>query len=279
LELLGSRKSSRRTTLYQRCRKLLSSDSRSFWDSHPDDIERGIGSAGKFERYFEIFRTRVLPWVHSRERVDRLLAGGPQNARQAFYRQEWDTWRWRFLFKLFFSRFVMGRLGRDPAFFRYVQGSVAERILSRTEYALTELDPAANPYLQWVLTGTHTTALPFALRLENFDPIRRYLERLEWTRCSLEDLLRTHTDLKVDRWNLSDIFEYMSPENHGRLLETLSNRSKPGARLAYWNMLAPRRRPDSLAGRLRSLDVLANDLFSRDNAWFYCAFVVEEVIA
>ncbi len=31
----------------------------------------------------------------------------------------------------------MGRLGRDPEFFRYVEGSVAERILERVEYALT----------------------------------------------------------------------------------------------------------------------------------------------
>ena len=78
---------------------------------------------------------------------------------------------------------------------------------------------------------------------------------------------------------MSDIFEYMSPENHARLLENLSDRSKPGARLAYWNMLAPRRRPDSLASRLRALNGLAKDLFRRDNAWFYSAFVLEEVIA
>jgi S-adenosylmethionine-diacylglycerol 3-amino-3-carboxypropyl transferase len=278
LELVGSRNSSRRNALYQRCRKLLSQSCRTFWDSRPAEIERGIGSAGKFERYFEIFRSRVLPWVHSREKVARLLAGGPPNDRRDFYRHEWDTWRWRLLFKLFFSRFVMGRLGRDPAFFRYVQGGVAERILSRTEYALTELDPAANPYLQWVLTGTHTTALPFALRPENFDPIRRNLDRLEWTQSSLEDLLKASPDLRVDRWNLSDIFEYMSPENHARLLENLSDRSSPSARLAYWNMLAPRRRPDSLANRLRPLDALAKDLFSQDNAWFYSAFVLEEVI-
>src|SRR5262245_60405560 len=52
LELIGSRNSSRRNELYQRCRKLPSQRCRSFWDSRPADIERGIGSAGKFERYF-----------------------------------------------------------------------------------------------------------------------------------------------------------------------------------------------------------------------------------
>ena len=32
-------------------------------------IEHGIGSAGKFERYFALFRKRVLPLVHSRPTV------------------------------------------------------------------------------------------------------------------------------------------------------------------------------------------------------------------
>ena len=74
----------------------------------------------------------------------------------------------------------MGRLGRDPSFFRYVEGSVADRILARTRHALTKLNPAENPYLQWILTGHHTTALPYALRPENFEAIRANLHRLEW---------------------------------------------------------------------------------------------------
>jgi S-adenosylmethionine-diacylglycerol 3-amino-3-carboxypropyl transferase len=277
LELIGSRPSRRRAGLFQRCRSQLSAGARVFWDSHGYEIERGIGSAGKFERYFETFRTRVLPLVHSRRRVDRLLAGGDLAQREEFYSREWDTWRWRLLFKVFFSRFVMGRLGRDPAFFRYVQGSVAERILARTRYALTALNPATNPYLQWVLTGTHTTALPFALRPENFEAIRRYLDRLEWSLASIEQHLEANPNLRIDRFNLSDIFEYMSPENYERLLGRLADAARPGARLAYWNMLAPRSRPESLTSRLRSLDELAAQAFAVDKAWFYSRFVVEEI--
>lgn len=276
LELIGSRASARRAELYRQCRSQLSADARQFWDGHAAEIAQGIGSAGKFERYFAMFRTRVLPLVHSRRRVERLLAGGDLAQREAFYAREWDTWRWRWLFKIFFSRFVMGRLGRDPAFFRYVEGSVADRILARTRYALTALDPAANPHLQWILTGTHTTALPFALRLENFDAIRRNLDRLEWSRGSIEEYLDAHRDVRMDRFNLSDIFEYMSPENYQRLLERLIAASNPGARLAYWNMLAPRSRPDALAARLRPNDARAKELFAQDRAWFYSRFVLEE---
>lgn len=278
LKLIGSRPSHSRIALYQRCRKLLSPTTADFWDAHPFEINQGIGSSGKFERYFQWFRTRLMPLIHSQKRIDQLLAGGDLQTRKTFYEREWNTWRWRLLFRIFFSRFIMGRFGRDPVFFRYVEGNVADRILSRTYNALTELDPNQNPYLQWILTGKHTTALPFALRPENFDPIRQNLANLEWFQGSLEDYLDANQGLRVDRYNLSDIFEYMSPENYKNLLHRLVAASRPGARLAYWNMLVPRSRPETMSHQLRSLETLAQQLFDQDKAWFYSRFVLEEVI-
>jgi len=278
LELMGSRPSARREALYKRCRNQLSGDVRGFWDGHGDVIAAGIGTGGKFERYFRLFKDRIIPLIHSRKTVDALLKGGDLETRRAFYDNRWDTWRWRLLFKLFFSRFVMGRMGRDPEFFAYVEGSVADRILSRTKHALTELDTAANPYLHWILKGTHGDALPMALREENFDAIRSNLGALEWRVAPLEDALDELGKGAVDAYNLSDIFEYMGMEPYTALLERLADSGKPGARLAYWNMLAPRRRPESLKDRLRPLEPLAADLFKQDKAWFYSAFVVEEVV-
>lgn len=138
----------KRADLYRRCAPLLSGQARAFWDANAAAISAGIGGAGKFERYFCRFRERIVPLIHPRHVVTNLLAGGASDRRHAFYEERWNTWRWRLLFQIFFSRFVMGRLGRDPAFFRYVQGSVADRILARTKHALTVLDPAKNPYLQ-----------------------------------------------------------------------------------------------------------------------------------
>ncbi|MFN0130380.1 MAG: DUF3419 family protein [Verrucomicrobiales bacterium] len=278
LELVGSRPSARRRELYARCRPSLAPATRAFWDGRVADIDRGIGGAGKFEHYFQTFRDRVLPLVHSRAQVDRLLAGGTVEARSSFYRDEWNTWRWQLMFRLFFSRFVMGRMGRDPSFFRFVEGSVASRILTRAEHALTALDTAANPYLQWILTGRHLTALPFALREENFDAIRSHLDRLEWHREPLEAFLKRTPPATFDACNLSDIFEYISEPSFHRLLGQIVQSARPGARLAYWNTLADRRRPESMADALRPLPDLSRRLLAQDKAFFYCAFHVEEVV-
>jgi S-adenosylmethionine:diacylglycerol 3-amino-3-carboxypropyl transferase len=278
LELVGSRPSARRAEIYDRCRPALGAGARTFWDGRRPAIERGIGGIGKFERYFELFRTRVLPLVHGPRTVLDLLQPRTPEERRRFYDERWNTWRWRLLFRLFFSRAVMGRLGRDPEFFRYVERNVAASILERTRHALRELDPSDNPYVHWILTGTHGTALPCALRGEHFDTIRGRLDRLEWHRASIEEHLERLPDRSVDRYNLSDLFEYVSVAHYHGMLDAIVRRSRPGARLAYWNMLAPRRRPETMADRLRALDDLASRLHRGDQAFFYSAFRVEEVV-
>lgn len=278
LELIGSRESAQRAELYKRCRPLLSSDVQHFWDSKSHDIESGIGAAGKFERYFKTFATKIIPLIHNKKRINTLLAGGDAQQRQDFYNYHWNNWRWRLLFKLFFSRFVMGRLGRDPEFFKYVEGSVANHILKHTRYALTELNPAENPYLQWILCGTHRNALPYALREENFEKIRNSLDKFEWALMPVEEYLEKNPGVVINKYNLSDIFEYMSDQSYETLLERLHAASASGGRLAYWNMLVPRSRPKSVAHKLKSLEALSNELFKQDKAFFYNAFVVEEVL-
>ena len=278
LALVGSIESHDRQELYRCCRKHLSAEARNYWDQRPQMIRAGIGSAGRFENYFRIFRTRVLPLIHDRGLVEQLLTKKSYWERQHFYETEWNTLCWRTLFRAFFSRLMLGRLGRDPEFFRYVEGSVAARLLQRTRYAFTELDPASNPYLQWILTGRHNSGdLPFALREENFDSIRANLDRLKWHCCSLERYLENSGDC-FDAFNLSDIFEYVSAQSYHRILRALARCARPGARLAYWNMLVPRNRPESMAAFLRPLPSLSDSLFRNAKTFFYGAFVLEEVL-
>ena len=111
------------------------------------------------------------------------------------------------------------------------------------------------------------------------DAVKGRLDRLEWHELTLEAFLAREggRGAAVDKFNLSDIFEYMSPANTAALLEQLADASRPGGRLVYWNMLAPRRRPESLAHRLQPRDDLAAPLLARDRAFFYSALVVEDV--
>lgn len=279
LELIGSRPSTRRLELYRHARTQLGPEARTFWDARPDGVRAGIGTArvGRFERYFELFRRFVLPVMLPAREVQALLTTKSAAQREAFYRERVNTWRWQLPFRVFFSRTLMGRLGRDPAFFRYVQADVASSIQGRAGHALTALDPSRNPYLHWILTGTHGDALPLYLRPEHFGTIRERLHRLEWRHGSVETFLDEAGPRSIDRFNLSDIFEYMSDDVTQDLLGRLARAGRPGGRLAYWNMLAPRFRGEALAGRLGPLDDLAARLHELDPAFFYSRLVIEEV--
>lgn len=278
LQLLGSRPAtaSHRSKLYARCRPALDAAARAYWDARGDAIAHGVGDAGKFEGYFRLFRRWCLPLVHGPRAVEALLTPRGDAERAAWYARHWDHWRWRALFSVFFSRTLMGALGRDPAMFAYVQGSVADRIRARTDHALRDLDPSENPYVHWILRGTHGHALPHALRAANFATIRSRLDRIEIREASLGTVLDELGPHGARRFNLSDIFEYLSVEETDTLLRRITEITTRGARLVYWNMLAPRERPASLADRLRSHTELARQLHARDRAFFYSRLVIEE---
>lgn len=273
LELVGSRPSARRAELYARCRPALDERARRFWDACPGAVAAGVGGAGTFERYLARFRRFVLPLAHRRRRVRRLLRGGGTEAeRRAWYDRHWETARWRALFAVAASRRVLGE-ARYPTAFEHVEGGVAGRLRRRVREAVTQIDPAQNPYLAWILTGTHGEALPRYLRAEHFDAVRDRLDRITLRHGSLADVLAEERGA-FDAFNLSDVFEYLSPAASDSLFGLVAEAARPGARIAYWNLLAERRAPGG-AG-LRPLDALSARLHREDKAPFYGAFRVDE---
>jgi S-adenosylmethionine-diacylglycerol 3-amino-3-carboxypropyl transferase len=274
LPFLGVEPAPDRAGVYRLLRRELTEEARDFWDAHPALVAEGIIHGGKFERYLRTFRRWVLPLVHSRRGMRALLEERTPEERLRFYRETWDTLGWRLLFRVFFSRAIMGRAGRDPALFQHVEGSVGQRILERTRHALTELPTHSNPYLTYIMTGSYRAgALPRYLRPEQLPLIRERLARLSWIRGGVEAAPGAYQG-----FNLSDVFEYMAPPEHERVYGELLARSRPGARLVYWNMLAPRGRPDAFRERARPLEELSAELHREDRAWFYQALRVDEVV-
>lgn len=274
LAFLGLAPADDRAFTYLKLRGALPEAARDFWDAHPDAIAMGVTRAGKFERYLRAFRNWVLPLVHSEATIRALAMLDAGEGQERFYAKRWDNWRWRLLFKVFFSRFVMGRAGRDPEFFAEVEGPVGERILARTRWAITRLPVRTNPYFRAILArGFVPEAPPRWLRPEHLAVIRGRLDRVRLRHGPVEG-----AEGRFDAFNLSDIFEYMPVPECTRVYGALLDRANPGARLAWWNMLAPRRRPEAFAARVRERTADAEALHERDRAWFYRAFRLDEVL-
>jgi len=296
LEFMGVIKSDKRVETYDRIRENLDKEVKEYWDFNKEAIQKGIIHAGKFEKFFKIFREKILPFVHSKKRIEKLLEKKSRQERIEYYDKYWNNFRWKLMFKLFFSKYIVGKLGRDKEFFRYAEKNISEEMKERSRYALCEQNPYENPYINYILTGNYRKdCLPYFLRKENFDKIRKNLHKVEILQSSVEEYL-DQIDFKIDKFNLSDIFEYMSAENYSKLMGKIYDNAENNALLAYWNLIVERnsekldyKKTDSeiaVTGketnvngkkyeRMKELD---RKLHEKDMTFFYTDFVVEKVI-
>ena len=278
---IGARSTHDRLDVYEKLRPQLTQRSMAYWDSQPEILSAGIIHAGKFEKYFGIFRRWILPLIHTSTRVDQLLEDKPAEARERYFENEWSNRRWKALFKLFFSEFMLGRLGRDPEFFRFMtEGDVAGKLIERTRYAMTVLPTHKNWFMEFILRGQYLNlehAHPY-LRTENYHRLQTLLPRISWELASVEHYLEEQQTPLSLKLNLSDIFEYMSEEAYGSILQLIHTKSVPGSRLAYWNLFVPRSLPETFGDRFTSLENLSKQLWEQDKAFFYSAFRIDEVI-
>jgi len=296
LEFMGVMKSDKRVETYDRIRENLDKEVKEYWDFNKEAIEKGIIHTGKFEKFFKIFREKILPFVHSKKRVEKLLEKKSMQERMEYYDNHWNNFRWKLMFKLFFSKYIVGKLGRDKEFFRYAEKNISEEMKERSRYALCQLNPYENPYINYILTGNYRKdCLPYFLRKENFDKIRKNLHKVEILQSSVEEYL-DQIDFKIDKFNLSDIFEYMSAENYSKLMEKIYDNAEDNALLAYWNLIVERnsekldyKKTDSeiaVTGKEKNVNgrkyermkELDRKLHEKDMTFFYTDFVVEKVI-
>ncbi len=274
LAFLGVTPCETRIDIYESLRSGLDDLYQKFFDERIEAIENGIIHAGKFERFLRAFGCKIVPLIHGRRRITKLLQEKSEYERRSFYEQEWNTAWWRSLFKVFASRPVRGRFGRDPAFVKHVIGSPGERLLERTKYAMTTLSTHNNPYLIYVFEGNfRPDCLPKYLRKETIKIIKNRLDRIKIFRGYAHEA----PGGPFDGFNLSDIFEYMNNHEFEAAYKSILANANTGARLVYWNMLVPRKRPDILKSKVERKDLESDSLFRKDKAWFYQAFHIDEV--
>ncbi len=239
LAFLGFKKSSRRLEIFQKLKVELPLECARYWEDRQESLQAGIIYQGKFERYFKIFRTKILPFIHSKAKIQTLFKTKSAQEQQEFCERTWFKWSWVFLFKLFFSRPVMGALGRDPKFLNEVEVRVSEFILSKAKRHLSSVHCQTNYFLQFILLGHFQSQVPHYARPENFELIKSRLDRLQVFQGLAEDAFQKYPDF--NKFNLSNIFEYMNPGLFREVSESMVEHCQPPARFAYWNLMVPRK--------------------------------------
>ncbi|MFI5150030.1 MAG: DUF3419 family protein [Bacteroidia bacterium] len=273
LSFLGFRVSDERKKIFNSIKSSLSDPVRLYWEHNITQIEQGIINQGKFEHYFQLFSTKILPWIHSRSTTAKLFISKTEAGQQEFYDKHWNTWRWRLLFKIFFSKYVMGKYGRDPEFLKEVKVAVGTHIFNKAELQLRSAQAQHNFILRYNLTGSFEHLLPHYLQPGNYEVIRIRLDKLKIKEGYAQDAVQEYGNFRY--MNLSNIFEYMNPELFRTTAEQLVISTESGGRLAYWNLMVPRRISLLLPKHAVYEQEVSEQLTKADKGFFYNQFIVD----
>ena len=275
IAFLGFRPCSNRAQLFDALKPYLSEAASAYWTNHIEQVKAGVISQGKFEQYFQLFSRKVMPLIHSKSVTEELLATKSAKDQKRFYQKKWNNWRWRGLFSIFFSKYVMGKLGRDPEFMREVKVPVSQFMFNKAQQHLESVEAQDNHILRYNLTGSFGDMLPHYLRKENFEVIKANLHKLHIAEGYAEDCIPQFG--RFNYMNLSNIFEYMNNSLFTQTARTLLAAMEKGGRIAYWNLMVPRKMSALFPGKAEWLDQLSSRLSLKDKGFFYNQFIIEQV--
>ncbi|MBC8047139.1 MAG: DUF3419 family protein [Fimbriimonadaceae bacterium] len=275
LKFIGVMPDKERIKIFHGIKHALSKDAQQFWETRMELIESGIIFQGKFEKYFLKFRKYILPFIHTQKRVEKLLSEKTREAQIQFYNTRWNTTRWRFLFKIFFSRYVMGKFGRDPEFLKQVDISVGDFIFSKAEQHLKDEDCQKNYFLRKIFMGNFGKELPVYLRKENYPLIKHNIHRMKLHKGYLQDVFSAFG--KFHHINASNIFEYMPQHVFEEVGNSLYSGCEKDGTIAYWNLMVARKLSNTFPKKF-CYDQISRKLYERDYGFFYRDFICEEII-
>ncbi len=249
-----------RWSTYQRLRGSLTPPAQAYWDQRRRSLERGVLGTGVSERFIGLVMAALRLGIHPPGRVRRLLACSTVDQQRHFYDTEWDTRRWRLLFRALLNRAVFRHTYHD-AFFRHVDNpSFARHFLGLARHTLTEVPLANNYFVHQMLTGCYPRGVPGGLP-PYLDPVRarglvRAAARLSLVDGSFVDHLRRCPDASIDGFALSNICEWLDAEQIDELLAEVVRTAAPGARLVFrnfvgWTEVPLRWRPAIVEDRAR----------------------------
>ena len=185
----------------------------------------------------------------------------------------WGPWSRRFVsFKPF-----MFLAGVHPEQYRLVDGrhDIYEYVKERVEYALTRVPAYDNYFLSQAVTGRFRgNRVPPYLLEENFETLRQNLDRVLVVNGWLGPYLDTLPPQSINKFNLLDIFDWMTPTGFEATLKSVLRAAVPGATLIYRSGRYTLDPPPSILAHVERHDDLARELFATDRSATYGSFYV-----
>ena len=281
IEFLGVKESERRTILFRKIHHLLSKEADLWWSHHISLLKIGVINCGRFERFTAWFARYILPIVHSKKTILKFLSINDIDEQKKFYRDQWDSKRWRLLFGLASSRLVLKRFARQYSMFTYNKiKTVAVIYRKRLERNLNSVLAKNNFFLHYSLMGRYGEELPLYLQEKEYLHLKEkdLGSILSINTIDLSTYLKSQPANTFSKFNLSDIFEALSPSENDVVWEEIIRTAKNGAVVVYWNNLVKRLYPIQLSAYIKNNEEKAAVLQEKDRVFFYDSFHINTII-
>ncbi|MBU0640824.1 MAG: BtaA family protein [Planctomycetes bacterium] len=264
-----------------RLRPQLSPGARAFWDRNLWMASRGLYDFGKMGMAARLVRFLLPRLGIQPARIEQFFELQSLEEQQEYYERYVAPRLWGpFVKWLCKSRWFMYLCGVHPRQFDLVDGrhDMYKYVKERIEYALTKVPIYDNYFLSVTVTGRFRgNRVPPYLLEENFETLRNNLGRVTVVNGWLGPYLDSQPRGSINKFNLLDIFDWMTPELFEATLRSVLRAAAPGARLIYRSGSYRLDPPPAILSQLEPHTELARELFAADRSATYGSFYVYSV--
>ncbi len=270
-----------RAEVYRSLADRLPDDTREFWNSHGKAIARGIQDVGRLSGYFEKFGGTLRHYVYGDRMLFRFFEIDDLAVQERFYHDHFnsrlvDLLEW-LVFPFFTSPWALRRLLPGAFTENLERENLGSYLRARARFTLCRVPIKDNYFMSRIFLGCYLSSddgVPAYLRPENLPVIRERLDRLEIVTGSIDEVLRTVPEASFDRFQLSNVFEWMNGEPLAEAFRQVHRAGRPGARMFFRNFMARRDVPPSVRDRFAFDAEASTQARDRERALLYDDFYV-----
>lgn len=272
IAFLGLNNADDRLYTYNNLKQDLSDDARAFWDQNIEMIEKGFLINGRYEKFVKL-AGRVMTVIQGKRRINNLFIEKSPAEQKDFYGRYWNTRRTRFIFNLFFNKYILAKRGLKADYFHFDDGSdsFSASFFNRFSRALRDIPVKGNYFLHLYLKGCYKSIeeVPDYLLERNFNTIKSRIDRIKIVTADAKHWLSAKPDDSLNCLGLSNICELMDQEETLKFFNEVYRAACPDARISFRNLMIPREVPEVLRDRIVLDGSLSKTIYENDRSFVY----------
>ncbi|KAB3533476.1 DUF3419 family protein [Alkaliphilus pronyensis] len=264
---LGITEEKNRLDLFDKLKHDLSQEGLLYWQTNKRYINKGVLYQGKLEKNARYFSDILKESMGSK--IDKLFTFSNLKEQIKYYEENWVNDRnWHRLVDSYSSTIRKG----DATYNLYVDATYDFK-----DFLLRVFDKAfrshlirENHFLGLIIDGSYkrVTKLPLCLREENFQLLKKAIDKVEIITSDLVDYLKT-CNHEIDRFSISDIGGYLSSSEYENLYRFMIKASRKNARLCGRNIIAERSIPNKFSSMIIREEAMEKQLKAEDLSFEY----------